>query len=110
MDIKKLKEELTKMPEYGFKGNMFVSQKKPFPKTPSIFELANKWGIPVKDCVPQVIEDFGDVIGLPNIMTKEEIKKGMEKFGLKASEPEDVEDEIQPIEKIDETLRNKENH
>lgn len=105
MDIKKFKEEMAKMPEQGFKGNMFVGQRKPDPKTPIIKELAKEWGIPVKEYVPQAIEDLSiedyDCLGLPKIMNEEEIKKGMEKFGLKATEPEDV-DKIQPIEKIDE--------
>lgn len=99
MDIKKLKEELAKMPEYGFKGNMFVSQKKPIPKTPNIRELAKKWGIPVEECEIKELED--DCLGFPRFMSEEEIKKGMEKFGLKATELEDV-GEIQPLEKIDE--------
>lgn len=107
MDIKKFKEEVAKMPENGFKGNMFVSQKKPEPKTPNIRELAKKWGIPVKEYVPQAIDDLSvedlDCLGLPKIMNQEEIKKGMEKFGLKPTEPEDV-DKIQPLEKIDENV------
>ena len=105
MDIKKFKELMAKMPEQGFKGNMFVGQRKPDPKTPIIKELAKEWGIPVKEYVPQAIEDLSvedfDCLGLPKIMNEEEIKKGLEKFGLKATEPEDV-DKIQPIEKIDE--------
>ena len=100
MDIKKLKEELAKMPKYGFKGNMFVSQKTPIPKTPSILELAKKWGIPVEECEIKELEDF-DLLGFPKIMTKEEILKAREKYGLKLTEPEDV-DKIQPLEKIDE--------
>lgn len=100
MDIKKLKEEIAKMPEKGFKGNMFIGKKMPEPVTPIIRELAKEWGIPVKEYVPTAIEDF-DSLGLPKNMTEEEIKNGMEKFGLKASEPEDV-DKIQPIEKVDE--------
>lgn len=83
MDIKKFKEEIAKMPKHGFKGNMFVSQKKPAPKTPIIRELAKEWGIPVKE------------------YESKELKKYLEKFGLKATEPEDV-DKLQPIEKIDE--------
>ena len=105
MDIKKFKEEMAKMPEQGYKNNMFVGKKMPDPKTPIIKELAKEWGIPVKEYVPQANEDLtlGDIdcLGLPKIMTKEEIQKGMEKFGLKPSEPEDV-DKIEPLEKIDE--------
>jgi len=51
MDIKKLKEELAKMPKYGFKGNMFVGKPKPLPlkygkpNTQMIKRLAKKLGI-----------------------------------------------------------------
>lgn len=104
MDIKKLKEEIAKMPEQDYKNNMFIG-KKPDPKTPIIKELAKEWGIPVKEYVPQATGDLtlGDIdcLGLPKNMNKEEIKKEMEKFGLKPSEPEDV-DKIEPLEKIDE--------
>ena len=100
MDIKKFKEEIAKMPKNGFKGNMFVGKKKPEPKTPIIRELAKKWGIPVKEYETKELEDF-DFLGFIKNMNQEEIKNGMEKFGLKATEPEDV-DKIQPIEKIDE--------
>jgi hypothetical protein len=48
MDIKKLKEELAKMPKYGFKGNMLVGKPKPLPLkygkpiTQMIIHLAKK--------------------------------------------------------------------
>lgn len=67
MDIKKLKEELAKMPEYGFKGNMFVGKSSPLPLkygkpiTPMIKRLSKKWGIPVKEYGLPDISDFGDV-------------------------------------------------
>lgn len=65
MDIKKFKKEIAKMPELGFKGNMFVGKKKPALKTPSIRELAEEWGIPVKECGLPDIKNFPDVVGLP---------------------------------------------
>ena len=71
MDIKKLKEEIAKMPEQGFKGNMFVGKKKPTPKTPIIRELAKEMGLPIKEYGLPDISDFGDVIeGLPKIDEK----------------------------------------
>ena len=71
MDIKKFKEEVAKMPEQGFKGNMFVGKKKPIPKTPIIRELAKEWGVPVKEYGIPDLSDFGDVIeGLPKIDEK----------------------------------------
>ena len=66
MDITKLKEEIAKMPEQGYKNNMFIG-KKPVPKTPIIKELAKKWGIPVKEYKLPEIKDFGEVVGLPEI-------------------------------------------
>lgn len=100
MDIKKFKEEIAKMPKHGFKGNMFVGKKKPIPMTPIIRELAKEWGIPVKEYETKELEDF-DCLGFPKNMSQEEIKKGLEKFGLKGSSPEDV-GNLQPLEKIDE--------
>lgn len=71
MDIKKFKEEVAKMPENGFKGNMFVSKKKPTPKTPIIREIAKELGLPVKEYKLPDLSDFGDVIeGLPEIDEK----------------------------------------
>lgn len=71
MDIKKFKEEIAKMPKHGFKGNMFVSQKKPAPKTPIIRELAKEMGVPVKEYSLPDLSDFGDEIeGLPEIDEK----------------------------------------
>lgn len=71
MDIKKFKEEVAKMPEQGFKGNMFVGKKKPTPKTPIIRELAKEIGLPVKEYGLPDLSDFGDVIeGLPKIDEK----------------------------------------
>lgn len=71
MDIKKFKELMAKMPEQGFKGNMFVGKKKPEPKTPIIRELAKELGIPVKEYKLPDLSDFGDVIeGLPEIDEK----------------------------------------
>ena len=67
MDIKKFKEEVAKMPEQGFKGNMFVSQKKPAPKTPIIRELAKKWGLPVKEYKPTELEDVDKIQPLEKI-------------------------------------------
>lgn len=53
MDISKLKEELAKMPEQGYKNNMFVGKPLPFkygkPMTPFIRELAKKHNIPLID-------------------------------------------------------------
>ena len=43
MDIQQLKKELAKMPEQGFKGNMFVG------KSQFISELAKKHNIPLVD-------------------------------------------------------------
>jgi hypothetical protein len=100
MDIKKFKELMAKMPEQGFKGNMFVGKKKPEPKTPIIRELAKEWGIPVKEYNIKELDDF-DALDFPKNMSQEEIKKGLEKFGLKGSSPEDV-GNLQPLEKIDE--------
>lgn len=65
MDIKKLKEELAKMPENGFMGNMFVGKKMPEPKTPIIREIAEEFGIPVKEYGIPDIKNFPDVVGLP---------------------------------------------
>ena len=62
MDIKKLKEELAKMPEQGYKKNMFVG--KPKPITPIIKELAKELGIPVKEYGLPDVKDFGEVTGI----------------------------------------------
>lgn len=47
MNIKKLKEELAKMPSQGYKNNMFVSKPLPLkfgkPITPKIKQLAKKF-------------------------------------------------------------------
>ena len=74
MDIKKLKEELAKMPEQGFKGNIFVG--KPLPLkygkliTPNIKKLAKKLGIPVKEYGLPDISDFSDIDGIPEFDEK----------------------------------------
>jgi len=79
MDIKKLKEELVKMPKYGFKGNMLVGKPKPLPLkygkpiTQMINHLAKKSGIPVKEYGLPDISDIGDIVGIPEFDNKDRI-------------------------------------
>lgn len=74
MDIKKLKEELAKMPSQGYKNNMFVGKPLPLkfgkPITPKIKRLAKKLGITVKECGLPDINDFGDIDGIPEFDEK----------------------------------------
>jgi hypothetical protein len=74
MDIKKLKEELAKMPSQGYKNNMFVGKSLPLkfgkPITPKIKQLAKKLGITVKECGIPDISDFGEVDGIPEFDEK----------------------------------------
>ena len=70
------------------------------PKTEDIKKLAKEMGLPVKEYNIKELEDFDD-LGFPKNMSQEEIKKGLEKFGLKGSSPEDV-GKLQPLEKVDE--------
>lgn len=62
MDIKKLKEEIAKLPPMK---DRFIGQKKPVPVTPIIHEIAKKLGIPVKEYGLPDIKNFPDVVGLP---------------------------------------------
>lgn len=79
MDIKKHKEELVKMPKYGFKGNMLVGKPKPLPLkygkpiTKLIKRLAKKLGIPVKEYGLPDISDIGDIVGIPEFDNKDRI-------------------------------------
>lgn len=87
MDIKKLKEELPKMPKYGFKGNMLVGKPKPLPlkygkpitqmikrlAKKLIKRLAKKLGIPVKEYGLPDISDIGDIVGIPEFDNKDRI-------------------------------------
>ena len=79
MDIKKFKEEMAKMPEQGFKGNMLVGKPKPLPlkygkpNTQMIKRLAKKLGIPVKEYGLPDISDIGDIVGIPEFDNKDRI-------------------------------------